>query len=567
MNLIARGQGKLDVARQLVNKSFAMWEKRQTEEKFKSAMEVEGVGEVLRLSAQDVFMNTLKETLQLQVDRRRAKFDITRLQYLLSILNDKENLKQSSKSLLSILKMLELEESTCTYLQNELNRFGENKEDDAIYAEMVNEDKMGILEQIEVQQERLASIEKEVRKHPFSTIATIANEILDEDTPESAILRGALRNARGIADDGGLMITAEELSSFAKSSVVAQRQIRKLSSANPDKDPQALLDQASRVEFIRDGSWDDMVSIVKTLVAYGCLEMQNCDGLQTDRDLLEKATYSITPAGENVGMLGFENSLWALVAVGGAWDVVGASANLDRFREAMESLDADEDFVDFENGAASDATERAPRAQQEAETLLSLVLSMTPGELAGYIAAIVAEGSRGSGPSVVELFHNLSPLQQRVIQSSLTSLERLADVQKNFDVDLSTRQITLDITSVQVVTAWANGCSWNEALQLSGQTPGDLARTLSRVLDAVRQLGNLPFTPVRKDDLQTTEKDSSKIRMPRGIHPEIRRLCRDAATLINRYPVKDPFSFEEAENDDYDDQVDDDLDDESPSSE
>ena len=29
-----------------------------------------------------------------------------------------------------------------------------------------------------------------------------------------------------------------------------------------------------------------------------------------------------------------------------------------------------------------------------------------------------------------------------------------------------------------------------------------------------------------------------------GIHPEIRRLCRDAARAINRYPVKDPLPFD-----------------------
>jgi hypothetical protein len=29
-----------------------------------------------------------------------------------------------------------------------------------------------------------------------------------------------------------------------------------------------------------------------------------------------------------------------------------------------------------------------------------------------------------------------------------------------------------------------------------------------------------------------------------GIHPEVRRLCRDAARAINRYPVKDPLPFD-----------------------
>jgi hypothetical protein len=98
---------------------------------------------------------------------------------------------------------------------------------------------------------------------------------------------------------------------------------------------------------------------------------------------------------------------------------------------------------------------------------------------------------------------------------------------------------TRDISNCEVVTAWANGCSWNEALKISGSAPGDLARALSRVLDAVRQLGNLPFTPIRKSDL-----DGSTDPAPRGLHPDIRRLCRAAARAIDRYPVKDPLAFD-----------------------
>lgn len=107
-----------------------------------------------------------------------------------------------------------------------------------------------------------------------------------------------------------------------------------------------------------------------------------------------------------------------------------------------------------------------------------------------------------------------------------------------------------DITNCEVVTAWASGCSWNEAVELSGSSPGDLVRVLSRVLDAVRQLGNLPFQPVRVDDdwgchkLQSTSP---------GIHPDIRRLCREAAKALNRYPVKDPLAF------DTDEEIEDDL--------
>ena len=109
-----------------------------------------------------------------------------------------------------------------------------------------------------------------------------------------------------------------------------------------------------------------------------------------------------------------------------------------------------------------------------------------------------------------------------------------------------------------MVTAWTAGCSWEEAINLSGLAPGDLARTLSRVLDAVRQLGNLPFTPIRKKD----SDDSVVIAaVSPGLDPVLRRLCREASRAINRYPVKDPLAFETTEDDEDDEGESDDDDD------
>jgi hypothetical protein len=107
-----------------------------------------------------------------------------------------------------------------------------------------------------------------------------------------------------------------------------------------------------------------------------------------------------------------------------------------------------------------------------------------------------------------------------------------------------------DISNCEVVTEWAAGCSWNEALALADVPPGDLVRTLSRALDGLRQLGNLPFTPLRKGDLD--ESTLLGPSLPRGLHPEVRKLCRDAAKAINRYPVKDFLTFETGEQDEND---------------
>ena len=95
---------------------------------------------------------------------------------------------------------------------------------------------------------------------------------------------------------------------------------------------------------------------------------------------------------------------------------------------------------------------------------------------------------------------------------------------------------------------------------LADAPPGDLVRTLSRALDALRQLGNLPYTPLRRGDLDENS-GSTGVNSPRGLHPEVRKLCRDAAKAINRYPVKDLLTFETGEEDDeLDDEEDKDTD-------
>jgi DSHCT (NUC185) domain len=165
-----------------------------------------------------------------------------------------------------------------------------------------------------------------------------------------------------------------------------------------------------------------------------------------------------------------------------------------------------------------------------------------------------------------------------------------------------------DLSACSVVTAWTNGCSWQQAMELSGGlSPGDLVRLFSRVLDALRQFSNLPYTPVRRNDYDdsdhqhpkddplsnftttdnhndsnnrirrdtenhevdhqdnnnddsppllllrndgnrcsTTANDNNNnaiIVESRGIHPDLIELCQLAAQAMNRYPVKDNFLF------------------------
>lgn len=79
-------------------------------------------------------------------------------------------------------------------------------------------------------------------------------------------------------------------------------------------------------------------------------------------------------------------------------------------------------------------------------------------------------------------------------------------------------------------------------MDLSGLAPGDLARTLSRVLDAIRQLGNLRYDPLRRSDVEITYQFG---RAPRGLDPRLKVACREACNAINRYPLKDSLMFDQ----------------------
>jgi hypothetical protein len=453
VNLIARGEGKLMVARQLVSKSFAMWEKKQAEENVLEAVDShrESVQELLEASAQEKFMSALVEIFQLLVDRRSAKFDNVRIQSLLDILNDREALKKTSKSFIGAEKILGLELTTLGYLEKEYAALRDMEIEDEqkqILGELLNEDEQDLIEQIEIQRKRTIAVEKQVLKHPFSAIASVVNILMEEDTPEASILRGALESARkgqGRITTGGL--SAEELSVFSKSAIVIQRKTRKLASTIPDLDPDSLLQEAGKAEATRDNSWDDFLSITKTLVAYGCL---TTDADLDDTAVLEESTFHLTPAGLELGMLGFENSLWCLVAVGGSWDVIGASAKLDEFRDAMDTSDQDEtDWYDnlFNDEKDGDTTNNDPttllKPQREAFELVSLLKSLSASELAGYVSSLVSENFRDAGISVIDRFQRLTLMQQRVVQSSLLAMERLSEVQKLYSVDERTRDCTL----------------------------------------------------------------------------------------------------------------------------
>ena len=258
--------------------------------------------------------------------------------------------------------------------------------------------------------------------------------------------------------------------------------------------------------------------------------------------------------------------------MGGAWDITGASAELDRFKQEISKIvDFDSDGL-FEDDYTSDlfsSDDEVPREntsqeeitaststisvpQSEANALSEWLQSMGPHEMAGYVSCLVSDSRRDT--SVLSAFQQLTPIQQRVVQNALLASERLTEIQNKNDIDPSMSKVHLELSTCEVVTSWTEGCSWSEALELSGLAPGDLVRTLHRALDALRQIGNLPINPERPMSTVTLKESP-------GIHPAIRRLCREAATAMDRYPVKDPLPFDDEDEEDSEDGSDGDSDD------
>ena len=543
VNLLARGAGKLEIAQQLVQKSFAMWQKRQIEKFVDSAVEKQGEGvlEVLEAASHAQFMKAIADSFQERIDRPSSGLDAKNLQLFVDIFDDRKLLRKTSMSYMGIAEQLDTQTEIMRYLEQDT----EAKDDDSIRL------------QIAEQKKKLIAAKSEVSKHPFATIAAYVNKIIQDKSPSSQFLVDALDSARSRFDprpQNGSPLLPEELTVYAKSFITMKKKKKTLLNSVGDDD---LIDKANNAGLNRDSTWRDMLALTKVLVSYGCLTTSHWS-LDEDDEILEAETFGITAAGTNIGMLAFDNTLWALVGMGGAWDVVGASAQLDLFRARMKSFENsnsnwEEYGVEELPSSHSEAIEKAsvdvPIAQKEAQELIDRLRDMTAFELAGYVSCLVSEGNRRNGPSVTDSFQRFSSAQQRAIQASLATAERLIEVQKQCGVEEIQSRCELELSTCEVVTAWARGCSWSDALLISGSAPGDLARMLGRVLDALRQFSKLQFTPVRASAGQ-------KMVVSPGIHPEVRSLCLEAARAINRYPVKDPLPFD-AEDDDI---ISDDLD-------
>jgi superfamily II RNA helicase len=546
INLISRGNGKVEIARRLVEKSFAMWEKREFQNKLNiltNNEKVDSIIEILQVGAQEQFLLLLADAIPEYGEKEISPYQNKRISDYTEVLREKKVLKGASKEYIAIAAKVEIEKFTLECLENELEGIVSNNvsmESEAL--EVEEEERFQILNGIELQRLRVNELELELSNHPFTIIAEVGNQLmssgksfLGNDLKQYALSRLQLSDP----------LTAETISEYAKSIFF----LKKKKKATKDIDPELVRSAERDIAAESDTTWQDMLALTKVLICYGCLKSTWSPGLSDDE--LESASFTLTSAGEHIGMLSFQNSLWCLVAMGGAHDVLAASSRIDDNRSTLLALgDEEEDLskfrqdlttsLDLPSDELKENQQSIQLSQQESMTLATQLKALSAHELAGYVSCLISDGyRRGGHANVAEAFQKLTYSQQRAIQSCLSVCERLVEVQRVFQTgDVNTR-CDLDLSNVHVVTAWANGCSWAEALELSGTAPGDLARMLGRVLDALRQIGNLTFNAVRGSDM-----DASGIRyISLGVSSELRNLCREAARAMNRFPVKDPLPF------------------------
>jgi hypothetical protein len=213
----------------------------------------------------------------------------------------------------------------------------------------------------------------------------------------------------------------------------------------------SLINSYGHVESFPDDAWKDTIALTSVLRTYGCIVDEKDENDSGDR-------FRITLGGNLLQELGLENSLWCIVALGGAWDVAGDSTtsvadNGSRYNGVETEYKFDVNRSD----------KMIPEPQAEAAYLVSCLRSLDASEMAGFISCLVSDESRGSA-SIVSSYERLTPNQRAAIQQALLSSYRLEEIQRMYEVDNLSGKVQIELAACSVVTAWTAGCSWAEAL-------------------------------------------------------------------------------------------------------
>jgi len=270
--------------------------------------------------------------------------------------------KKASKSLIGATKTLQLEEATLSYLQIEYSQsreLAQGKDEEKDLSDLVT--------QLEAQEERVQQAKAALRRHPFSVAAEMSNFVIESRTVVGKKLATFTAKARLDSDiDHEAPLSATELSLFAKAAIVSKR-----------KSPSGINIDTTESE----DAWIQFTAMTKTLVQYGCLS-------PTEGDASNETSYHITDAGKDGGLLGFENSLWGLLAVGSVW---GRSADSSP-GEKSRAMDVYDELAE---------TSSEERPKNDADEILAILQSMTASQLAGYISCIIGDNSnRETGTSL-----------------------------------------------------------------------------------------------------------------------------------------------------------------------
>ncbi|MDX2256902.1 MAG: DEAD/DEAH box helicase [Pseudanabaenaceae cyanobacterium bins.39] len=189
----------------------------------------------------------------------------------------------------------------------------------------------------------------------------------------------------------------------------------------------------------RQRHWQEFMSLVKILQAYGCLEET-----------------TPTETGQVVAALRGENELWLAIAM--------LCGELD---------------------------------------------TLSPHHLATVCAAIVSENSRPDN----WIKFGLSPIVEDVLDGLRERRRELLKIQRSQMVDIPA---WLDYELTGLVEQWALGMEWSELCQNTNLDEGDIVRLMRRTIDLLYQIPHVPH-----------------------LLPEVYRAARQAAVMIDRFPVNE----------------------------
>ena len=223
-------------------------------------------------------------------------------------------------------------------------------------------------------------------------------------------------------------------------------------------------------------AWLDFVSLLNTLERFGCVAKEEC---RPGEDEPNESQYCTTEKGELVGRVNSDNPLHFAAALGLVWDVT-------------------------DEGRTAKAAE-----------LRSLLSEMTVEEISGFVSCLSPrnDGRSGLGGEYVEL--ELSDSADLALSMVCDISEGLAKAQVAMGCDCDENPVQIDPTSYAAVSDWVGGCDWSTLTSRSLMDQGDLAQTLLRAADLVRQAG---------------EASS-----------DIRKKCEEGRRRIMREPLVDEF--------------------------